>query len=121
MEKADPALEGEGLGLEFLLVQRKDLGRDDRTRATANPAGGGGARHTEVAEQARVTFLADKVAKSVVVGTTAGGKRNAAWSIAPVHEANQGKAKVFNNFEAVAVAAPRLQNTLVRSWACLRS
>jgi hypothetical protein len=58
--------------LEFLLVHGKDLGRDDRTRATAEPTCGRGARDTEVAKEAGVTLFADEIAKSMVISTTTG-------------------------------------------------
>jgi hypothetical protein len=72
-EEPDPALEREDFGLEFLVVQRSDLGRDDGTRATANPACDGRSRYTEVVEHAWVIFFVDEVAKSVVVGAATGG------------------------------------------------
>src|SRR5208283_2008680 len=71
-EEPDPALEGEDLGLEFLLVHGKDLGGDDGTGAATDPTCGGGARDTEVTEQHRVAFFADEVAHAVVIRTTAG-------------------------------------------------
>ncbi|MGO9662345.1 MAG: hypothetical protein ACLP66_03415 [Polyangia bacterium] len=71
-EEPDPALEGEDLGLEFLLVHGKDLGGDDGTGAATDPTCGGGARDTEVTEEHGVAFLADEVAKAVVISTTAG-------------------------------------------------
>jgi hypothetical protein len=71
-EKLDPALKGEDLGLEFVLVQGKDLGRDDRALAAANPAYSGGAWYTEVMEQHWFTFFADEIAKSVVIGAATG-------------------------------------------------
>jgi hypothetical protein len=71
-EKHNSALKGEDLGLEFVLVQSKDLGRDDRALAAANPACSSGAWYTEVMEQHWVTFFADEIAKSVVIGTTTG-------------------------------------------------
>jgi hypothetical protein len=58
--------------LKFLLVHGKDLGRDNRALAAMNPACSGGAWYTEGMEQHWVTFFADKIAKSVVIGTTTG-------------------------------------------------
>jgi hypothetical protein len=71
-EEPDPALEGEDLGLEFLLVHGKDLGGDDGTGAATDPTCGGRARNTEVTEECGVAFLADEVAHAVVIDTTAG-------------------------------------------------
>jgi hypothetical protein len=71
-EEPDPALEGEDLGLEFLLVEGEDLGGDDGTGAATDPTCGGGTRDTEVTEQHGVAFLADEVAHAVVIRTTAG-------------------------------------------------
>ena len=71
-EEPDPALEGEDLGLEFLLVHGKDLGGDDGTGAATDPSCGGRARDTEVTEEHGVAFLADEVAHAVVISTTAG-------------------------------------------------
>ena len=71
-EEPDPALEGEDLGLEFLLVHGKDFGGDDGTGAATDPTCGGGARDTEVTEEHGVAFLAGEIAKAVVISTTAG-------------------------------------------------
>ena len=82
-EKPDPALEGEDLGLEFLLVEGEDLGGDDGTRAATEPTCGGGTRDTEVTEQHGVTFFADEVAKSVVIRMATGGGWHASRLIGP--------------------------------------
>jgi len=82
-EELDPALKSEDLGLEFELVQGKDLGGDDRALAAANPAGGSGARHTEFTEQRRVTLFASDVAKPVVIRFTAGQGRHASRMLSP--------------------------------------
>ncbi|HJX62840.1 MAG TPA: hypothetical protein VJ860_02685 [Polyangia bacterium] len=58
--------------MEFLLVEGEDLGGDDGTRAATDPTCGGGTRDTEVTEEQGVAFLADEVAKAVVISTTAG-------------------------------------------------
>ena len=68
-------------GLEFLLVHGQDLGRDDRTGATAKPTRGGGTRNTDVVKKTGVTTFANEIAKSVVIGTTAGDGWHAAWSV----------------------------------------
>jgi hypothetical protein len=80
-KKPDPALESEDFGLEFLLVHGQDLGRDDRTGATAKPTRGGGTRNTDVVKETGVTTFANEIAKSVVIGTTAGDGWHAAWSV----------------------------------------
>lgn len=54
-EKLDPALERDDLCLEFELIHSQNLGGHDGALATANPAGGRSARHTEVMEQLWVT------------------------------------------------------------------
>jgi hypothetical protein len=71
-EEPDPALEGEDLGLEFLLVEGEGLGGDDGTRAATDATCGGGTRDTEVTEQQGVAFLAHEIAHAVVIRTTAG-------------------------------------------------
>jgi hypothetical protein len=70
-EAPDPALEGEDLGLEFLLVEGEDLGGDDGTGAATDPTCGGGTGDTEVTEEHGVAFLAHEVAHAVVICTTA--------------------------------------------------
>jgi hypothetical protein len=55
-----------------MMVHGKDLGGDDGTGAATDPTCGGGARDTEVTEEQGVAFLADEVAKAVVISTTAG-------------------------------------------------
>jgi hypothetical protein len=71
-EEPDPALEGEDLGLEFLLVEGDDLGGDDGMGAATDPTCGGGTLDTEVTEQQGVAFLAHEIAHAVVIRTTAG-------------------------------------------------
>ena len=71
-EEPDPALEGEDLGLEFLLVEGEDLGGDDGARAATDPTCGGGTRDTEVTEEHGVAFLAHEIAHTVVIRMTAG-------------------------------------------------
>ena len=71
-QKPDPALESEDLGLEFLRVQGKDLGRDDRALATPNPTCSGRARNAEVVEKVGVMLFAHKVTQPVVVGAARG-------------------------------------------------
>lgn len=56
-EKLNPALECEDFGLKFELVHSQNLGGHDGALATANPACGRGARHTEVTEQLWVTLF----------------------------------------------------------------
>jgi hypothetical protein len=68
-------------GLEFLLVHGQDLGRDDRTGATAKPTRGGGTRNTDVVKETGVTTFANQIAKSVVIATTAGNSWHAAWPV----------------------------------------
>lgn len=80
-KKPDPALESEDFGLELLLVPGQDLGRDDRTGATAKPTRGGGTRNTDVVKETGVPTFAHEIAKSVVIGTTAGDGWHAAWSV----------------------------------------
>jgi hypothetical protein len=82
-EELDPALKSEDLGLEFELVQGKYLGGDYRALAAANPAGGSGARHTEVTEQRWITFFASDVAKPVVIRFTAGRGSHASRMLSP--------------------------------------
>jgi hypothetical protein len=74
--------------LELELVQGKDLGGDDRALAAANPAGGSGARHTEVTKQHGVTFFASDVAKPAVIRVTAGRDGHASAMLSP---GSQGK------------------------------
>ena len=66
-QNPDPALEPENLGLEFLRVHGKDLGRDDRALATPNPTCSGRA----MVEKVGSTLFAHKVTKPVVVGAAA--------------------------------------------------
>jgi hypothetical protein len=92
-EELDPALETEDLGLEFELLQGKDMGGDDRALAAANPACGGRARDTDVMEEHGVTFFADDVPKSVVIRLTAGRGWHASRLIAlgPPGKAAEGQ------------------------------
>jgi hypothetical protein len=60
-KKPDSALEQKDLGLEFLLVQCKNLGRDHRTRTAVKPACSRRARHTKILEQHGVATFANEV------------------------------------------------------------
>jgi hypothetical protein len=105
-EELDPALKSEDLSLEFELVQGKDLGGDDRSLAAPNPAGGRGARHTEVTEQHGVTFFASDVAKPVVIRFTAGRGRHASRMLSPSSRDKQPRSNSLYNFTLVAFATP---------------
>jgi hypothetical protein len=105
-EELDPALESEDLGLEFDLVQGKDLGGDNRALAAANPAGAGRAWDTEVMEEHGVTFFADDVPNSVVIRLTAGQGWHASRLIALGSRASQPRSNFLCDFTLVAFATP---------------
>jgi hypothetical protein len=114
-KEPDFSLEREDLGLEFLLVQCKGLGRDHRTRTAAEPACSRRARHTKVLEQHGVVTLANEVAKSVVIGMTTRRGWHASMSSKKGLWASQRKVNFLCNFTAVAVACTNIQKVLLRS------
>ena len=114
-KKPDSALEQKDLGLELLLVQCEDLGRDHCTRAAVKPACNRRARHTKILEQHGVATFANEVSKSVVIGTTTRQGWHASWSFKKGLWASQPKANFLCNFNAVAVARINRQNVLIRS------
>jgi hypothetical protein len=65
--------------LKFGTVHGEDIGGDDGSRATPNPADRSGTWNPEVSKQARVALLADELTHPMVVGTAAGGGRHGAW------------------------------------------
>ena len=102
-EELDPALESEDLDLEFDLVQGKDVGGDNRALAAVNPAGGSGARHTEVTKQHGVTFFASDVAKPVVIRFTAGRGGHASTMLSPGLRGKSAKAQFPLQFHACCI------------------
>jgi len=102
-EELGPPFKSEDLGLEFELVQGKNLGGDDRALAAANPAGGSGARHTEVTEQRGITFFASDVPKPMVVRFTAGRGRHASRMLSPGSPGKSAKEQFPLQFHACCI------------------
>ena len=114
-KKSDSALEQKDLGLELLLVQWKNLGRDHRAWATAKPTCSRRSRHTKVLEQHGVATFANEVSKPVVIGSTTRRDWHASWSFQNGLWASQRRTNFLCNFNAVAVARTNVLNVLVRS------